>query len=147
MNIRVSVRRLGVIFAFVVVVGGVAATPASAHTKLLRSTPAKDTHVASPEQVRLVFDDPLNPSLVKVQVRDSAGNRHESGAPEVKGDTVTEKVTGPLPLGKYAIVYRVVSADGHPVAGETPFTVVGGTTDTSSPATAAQPGGNRHTRG
>jgi methionine-rich copper-binding protein CopC len=134
------VSRLGVICAFTVVVGGVVATPASAHAKLLKSTPTRNAHVASPEQVRLVFNDPLNPSLVKVQVRDSAGKRHESGTPEVKGGTVTDKVTGPLTPGKYVIVYRVVSADGHPVAGELSFMVIASTTDASPSPTAADPG-------
>lgn len=128
---------LAVLF-LAVVVGGPLAGPASAHTRLRHSTPAENATVSSPRQVALTFTDQVPPGQARVQILSVDGTRHEAGAPEIRGDTVTQKVKGALPAGKYAVVYLVTSADGHPVKGEVPFTVTSGSAPGSEAAADAE---------
>lgn len=124
---------------FALVVAGLPASPAAAHTELRSSTPAKNATVASPRQVVLVFSETLRPELVKTQILDGNGGRHESGRPAVDGGTLTQQVRGTLPAGAYAVVYWVISADGHPVKGEVPFTVTGPAGGNATPPAAGAP--------
>ncbi|MCW2897852.1 MAG: Copper resistance protein CopC [Streptosporangiaceae bacterium] len=125
-TLRVRLRRLGVVAAITMACAAVFAAPASAHTKLLKSTPATDSSVKELTQVTLVFSEPVKGSLAKVRIRDAAGAEHAAAEPpQVKGDTVTQPAAGDLQPGDYTIAYRVVSADGHPVSGEVPFKLTG----------------------
>jgi copper resistance protein C len=143
-TLRVRAQRLGLVTAITVAFGAGFAAPASAHTTLLESTPAKGATVRELAEVRLLFSEKLQPALVKVQVRDAAGGRHETAeAPRVTGATVRQSVTPGLPGGAYKIVYRVVSNDGHPVTGEVQFTLIGPARGGAAPAAggpAASPG-------
>lgn len=121
MKIPSSVLRFGVVGVFVTAVG-VLAVPASAHTELLRSSPAANARVTGVYDVSLTFSDPLRARFVKVQVRGDDGERYEDRAAVVEGRTVRQPVNS-LGPGSYTIVYRVVSADGHPVSGRVPFDV------------------------
>lgn len=98
------------------------AVPASAHNVLLSSNPADGAVLqAGPTTVRLTFDQPVENFQPVVTVLGPDGQRYESGAPQVDSTEVTASV-GALPgAGDYVIAYRVVSADGHPVAGEIRF--------------------------
>lgn len=98
------------------------AVPAGAHTSLKSSDPAKNAEVETLSKVTLEFTESVR--FPVVIVNGPGGERFESGAPVVKGPIVTQDVAPSLPPGKYTIAYRVVSADGHPVDGEIPFTVV-----------------------
>jgi methionine-rich copper-binding protein CopC len=135
---RIRLRRLGIVAAIIVAWGALLAAPASAHTKLLQSTPTKGASVKELTEVTLVFSEKVRPSLAKVQIRDAAGaQRGSSEAPQVKGATVTQPAAPDLKPGDYTIAYRVVSADGHPVSGEVPFTFTGlGQGEQSGVATA-----------
>src|SRR5258708_4429476 len=117
------IRRLGLVAAVVVAFGAIFAVPASAHTKLLSSTPARGAKVTSLTEVTLVFSE--NVTLAKVLVRDTEGGRHEVGTAQAEGATVTQKVAAGLNAGAYTADYRVVSADGHPVEESLPFTITG----------------------
>jgi methionine-rich copper-binding protein CopC len=114
-------RQAGIVAALVLGFGALFAAPASAHTQLVSSNPAKNATVSTLPEVTLTFNEHVK--LVKVAVRDAKGGTHQSGAPVVTGATVTEKVTGALPAGQYEISYHVVSADGHPVDDTIPFQV------------------------
>ena len=138
-TLRARVRRLGLVALIVVAFGAAFAAPASAHAALLSSTPAKNSSVPALSEVRLVFSENLRPALVKVQIRDAAGARHESPAPpQVTGATVRQAAAPGLKPGPYTIVYRVVSDDGHPVTGVVPFTLTGSAGSTgAAPAAPA----------
>ena len=138
-TLRARVRRLGLVASIVVAFGVAFAAPASAHAALLSSTPAKNSSIRALSEVRLVFSENLRPSLVRVQIRDTAGARHESPAPpQVTGATVRQAAAPGLKPGAYTIVYRVVSDDGHPVTGAVPFTLTGpGGSSGAVPAPAA----------
>jgi hypothetical protein len=64
------------------------------------------------------------------------GTPVQHGPVEVAGDKVTVAIRATA-SGTYHVAYRVVSDDGHPVTGETTFTV--GTTGSSGSPTTAPP--------
>jgi methionine-rich copper-binding protein CopC len=91
---------------------------AAAHTELLSTTPEDGaTLQAVPATATLTFA-PVTPT--------------------VSGSTVTVPLTA-AGAGAYAVVYRVVSADGHPVSGRLGFTVAGAATSSPSGAATATP--------
>ncbi len=110
------------------------ALPASAHTELLGVVPGPGAVVAGGAQltVTLTFSEAVDPALAAVVVVDSAERVVAADAPRVDGAAVNQVVRG-LSAGEYAIRYRVVSADGHPVDGESRFSVAAA----PPPATAA----------
>ncbi|MDH2424656.1 copper resistance protein CopC [Sphaerisporangium sp. TRM90804] len=114
---------LAAVLAFVVaaVLGTSFAAPALAHTTLKSSDPKKGSTVEGVESVTLTYTESVR--FPVVLVRDAGGQAYHDGKPEVDGPVVTQKVSGDLPSGEYTIAWRVVSADGHPIEGEIPFTV------------------------
>ncbi|WP_248959540.1 copper resistance CopC family protein [Sphaerisporangium perillae] len=118
---RTSPLAAALAFVVAVVLGTAFASPALAHTSLKSSDPKKGATVKSLDSVSLTFTEAVR--LPVVLVRDAGGREHHEGKPKTDGPTVTQKVAGPLPSGKYTIAWRVVSDDGHPVEGEIPFTV------------------------
>ncbi|MEV7969597.1 copper resistance CopC family protein [Sphaerisporangium sp. NPDC088356] len=104
-----------------IVLGTAFAPPALAHTALKSSDPKKGATVESLDSVTLTFNEAVR--FPVVLVRDAGGHAYHDGKPKTDGPTVTQKVSGALPSGKYTIAWRVVSDDGHPIEGEIPFTV------------------------
>jgi copper resistance protein C len=121
---------------------GVVATaaPASAHTTLTSSDPAKGSTVAAPQEIRLTYGDPVRfPGVV---VEDAKGGRHESGRPNAVDNHVTQRIAGVLAPGVYTVGWRVVAEDGHPVTGEFRFTVKasgGSPSATATPESGSTP--------
>ncbi|RCG28198.1 copper resistance protein CopC [Sphaerisporangium album] len=124
---------LAALLAFVaaVVLGTAVASPALAHTALKSSDPKKGATVETLDKVTLTFTESVK--FPVVLVRDAEGRDHKDGKPKTDGPTVTQKVAGTLPSGKYTIAWRVVSEDGHPIEGEIPFTVKAPAASTPSP--------------
>jgi methionine-rich copper-binding protein CopC len=99
------------------------ASPASAHAVLLSTTPATSGQVASaPAAVVLNFNEQPHARYSTVHVVGPDGQRRDSGAVQVVNDSVTESLGGTRPAGKYVVDWRVISSDGHPVAGQLSFT-------------------------
>lgn len=113
-------RRLGIVAVIAAALGVALAAPASAHTRLISSSPGREATVAPPTKVSLVFSDKI--SSAKVIVKDGRGKAHQSGAPRLDGTKVAQDLTGRLPAGSYTIAWRVVGADGHPITSENPLT-------------------------
>ncbi|MFC4532339.1 copper resistance CopC family protein [Sphaerisporangium dianthi] len=128
---RTSPLAAAMAFLVAVVLGTAFAAPALAHTALKSSNPAKGATVKGLDSVKLTFTETVR--FPVVLVRDAAGQKHQDGKPKLDGPTVTQKISGPLPSGKYTIAWRVVSDDGHPIEGEIPFTV-------KAPEASASPG-------
>ncbi|MCO1593997.1 copper resistance protein CopC [Micromonospora sp. RHAY321] len=121
---------LGVIVAVLVVLQ--AASPAQAHNELKESNPAKGSRLTSaPPQVELVFAERLDARYTSVRVTDAKAKAVVSGAPVITGTRAKQALRAGLGVGTYTVAYRVVSVDGHPVAGSFTFAVIG-----SSPATS-----------
>lgn len=104
--------------AFVLGTGG----PAAAHARLVGSSPSADGSVDTAlRSVALTFDEGMRRSFALVTVTGPDGRRLDTGAPQVAGGTVTQRVA-PLPgPGRYTVSFRVVSGDGHPVSGKLRF--------------------------
>ncbi len=101
----------------------VPARPAAAHAIVLGSSPADRSSVpVAPSEVRISFSEAVNPSLGGLQVLDADGNRVDVGS----GDQPTPEVLRvslrtDIEPGTYIANYRVISADGHPIAGAIVF--------------------------
>ena len=113
--------------AVALVSAGLATTlPASAHTKLVSSSPAANATVtASPRTITLTFNEKVVPAFssfelvmvghdmkVPVKTTVSKDNKTISGSP-----------TAPMMAGAYKIKWTAASADGHRMKGEVPFRV------------------------
>jgi len=99
-------------------------TGAQAHELLVDSSPrAGDVLASGPSQITLTFSDrPLDDGAV-VAVMDAA-SRDWAGPPPVMDDVnVTVPLADALPDGRYEVVWRVVSGDGHPISGSYTFQV------------------------
>jgi copper resistance protein C len=107
--------------------------PADAHDVLVSSEPANGAAVAvGPGEVTLRFDKPVQFGFDEVDVIGPGGTYWAAGPATVSGDTVTAPVRPLGPEGTYTVRYRIVSADGHPVSGQSAFTLT--TPGTGSPA-------------
>ncbi|MEI8413044.1 MULTISPECIES: copper resistance CopC family protein [unclassified Kribbella] len=114
------------------------AVPASAHTKLLASTPANGARLSSsPSAVSFTFDQSLQPvqGWDAVLVTGPDGFRHPAKSVRVDGNTVHASCDRLGKTGTYKVSYRVISGDGHPITGH--ITVTLNKADTGSPAMAA----------
>jgi methionine-rich copper-binding protein CopC len=97
---------------------------ASAHAELVATVPKQGATVpARPATVTLTFSDPIDQKFARTAVTGPGGAPQQVQATAV-GPTVAVPVPDHGP-GAYKVVYRVVSADGHPVSGELDFTVAG----------------------
>lgn len=118
------------------------ATPALAHTRLQSSDPGDGASLdAAPERVSLTFNEEMTPGFSTITVVGPDGAHYETGEVGAQGGTVDTAVLPLGPAGQYKIGYRVVSADGHPVAGEVAFTLTtaGPATTAPAPAPSAAP--------
>lgn len=111
--------------AGVLLVGG--ATPALAHARLRGSVPAAAATVTgSPATVRLAFTEVVEPGQSQVLVTGPEG-RAVAGVRTTRDPrdaTVLRAALPPrLPRGTYAVTWRVLSVDGHPVAASFRFAV------------------------
>jgi methionine-rich copper-binding protein CopC len=116
--------------AAVLVVGGalLAAGPASAHDRLVGSTPASGATVtAEPGSIALDFSEDLlsldaqNSGFAIQVVNSSDGSFHEDGCVTVDGSTATSRVALGT-AGTYQVTWRAVSSDSHPIDGTYSFT-------------------------
>lgn len=128
----------------VVLIAGLAlmlgSAPAWAHSKLEGSDPASDSSMATaPQKVSLTFNEPVQPGFTVITVIGPDGDDYHSGDISEVDDTVSVGVLPLGPAGAYQIGYRVVSADGHPVSGNVPFTM---TTAGTGSGAAAPPSGS-----
>jgi len=115
------------------------ATPALAHNTLIGSDPAEGAKLsAGPPRVTLTFDQPVQKDFDTITVTAADGTHWEAGSAEVQGNAVSAPVRPLGPAGEYAIGYRILSADGHPVSGVVRFVLT--TPGTGTPASVAPPG-------
>ncbi len=100
------------------------ASPAAAHAQLLSSDPAANAHLdTAPSQVVLRFSEGVTLIDNGFRLLGQDAQERPLGAGSVTEAEVTVPVSPGLADGAYVLVYRVVSADSHPVAGTIPFTV------------------------
>ena len=112
--------------ALVTVIGAGWQAPAAAHISLLASDPAAGDRIGRlPGQVRLEFSEPVSaPAYVVLTAPD--GERLDLQTVRIDGAVVVadlDEAGGPPVAGAHALIFRVVSSDGHPVSGRVDFTV------------------------
>lgn len=109
--------------------------PAQAHAKLVRTSPSDGaTLSASPPEVALVFNEPIDPKFVTIRVTSDGREDVTKGAAEAEGSAVYQPVRSPLDEGRYSVAYKVTSKDGHPVSGSFSFQVGDGKGDGVEPS-------------
>lgn len=113
----------------------ISAAPASAHAALVKITPDADARLTNaPTQVVLEFDEPVSATFATIVVTTAAGLSVARGKPTVLGAKVTQALSPTMASGGYRVAFRVVSNDGHPVSGQSRFTLA--LTSGTSPATS-----------
>ena len=104
--------------------GVATAGPAAAHAELVSTDPGEGARLdAVPGTVTLTFSEGVSLGAGYARVLGADGERVDTGAAEVDGDTVTVPLRGDLPDASYVVTYRIVSADSHPISGAFAFVV------------------------
>jgi copper transport protein len=101
------------------------AAPALAHAVLVESDPSEGAALeAPPEEAVLQFNEPVELVEGGLRVHGADAERVDDGVTRAGEDgAVAVALPDDLPDGGYLIVYRVISADAHPVSGVIGFTV------------------------
>jgi methionine-rich copper-binding protein CopC len=120
----------------------VPAAAAQAHDVLETTDPASGSTVRTvPAKIGLTFDHtPIAIGSV-VRVEDTTGTDQADGPVVIVDNHVTQAVKADAPEGKYTVIWRVVSSDGHPIEGTFTFTAdaANSTAGTATPAPAPAP--------
>jgi hypothetical protein len=101
------------------------ATPASAHNVLIGTTPSNGASVTvGPTQIKFNFNAPVKGGDDTIVVLGPKGTHWErTPHATVLGDSAWTQVAPLGPAGVYTASYHIISADGHPVAGDITFTL------------------------
>ncbi|GLR84994.1 copper resistance CopC/CopD family protein [Bradyrhizobium iriomotense] len=98
------------------------ATGAWAHAALVSVEPANGSIVASaPKSVELRFNEVVTPGAIRLI--DGTGKVRDEARVSASGETISIAVPQDLPQGTVVVSYRVISQDGHPVAGSVIFSI------------------------
>jgi copper transport protein len=96
---------------------------AAAHPRLLGATPPSDSvRTSAPTEVRLRFDERVQPVAGGIDVRDPAGRHVAVGPLRRNGDTVARAISATR-QGTYLVEWLVVGTDSHPARGVYLFSV------------------------
>lgn len=107
---------------------------AEAHAVLEKSVPAdRSIEAEAPRQLTLQFDEPVGVTELRLL---TATGGDVPLAVAAKNNVIQAEVSRSLAEGTYTIAYRVVSADGHPVAGAVQFQIGGGASHWLTQATS-----------
>lgn len=111
------------------------ASAAWAHATLLSSEPADGSVLTlPPKMVQLHFNEGVAPAVIGVI---DANGKARDVATRAAGQSVLIVLPDDLPQGTQIVSYRVVSQDGHPVAGSMVFSI-GAVTGAAPPAKASR---------
>ncbi len=98
---------------------------ASAHVFPQTQIPGAGVTVASPAQVAITFDGPLEPTFSSLKVDNAAGTQVNTAKSHVdpKRPDVMSVALPPLAAGRYTVHWAAVASDGHRTHGDYPFNV------------------------
>lgn len=97
-------------------------TGALAHAALISVEPASGSILASaPKAVELRFNETVTPGAI--QLIDGAGRARDDARVTTSGESISVAMPPDLPQGTAVVSYRVISQDGHPLAGSVIFSV------------------------
>lgn len=106
---------------------------ASAHPKLVASTPRNEAAVAAPTAIRLTFSERLvaklaNAELIMTGMPSMKMTPHKVGGLRIAvtqdGRSLVATPARPLSAGSYRLDYQVVAADTHRIKGSIAFRVM-----------------------
>lgn len=116
------------------------ASPASAHATLVATDPAEGAVLeAAPEQVTFTFDESVIGVPAGIQVFDATGEVVASSA-SVRDAQLVVELEGDVADGTLVVVWRLVSADGHPIGGSLSFSIGAPSEVVEVPTTSADAG-------
>jgi len=101
-------------------------TQAFAHADLKASTPAPGSSVAEVKEIRLGFNESVNPKFSGADLKDGAGKSIATGPATLDSKNNKElivPVSGKLEPGNYTIEWHAVASDSHRVKGQFSFKV------------------------
>ena len=111
--------------------------PASSHATLVSAEPRDGAMlVGAPSELVLTFNEPIAPLVFTLIAPDGAS---DTPRVETAERIVRLRPSQPLADGTSILSWRVVSADGHPVAGSMTFSVRVRTVNAAAEATAQNP--------
>jgi len=103
-----------------------------AHSALISVEPPSGSMLAAaPKAVELRFSEAVTPGAIRLI--DGAGRARDDVRISASGETISVAMPADLPEGTAVVSYRVISQDGHPVAGSVIFSI-GMPTATKLPA-------------
>jgi copper transport protein len=109
------------------------ATGAFAHATLVSAEPADGSVMAkAPTIAQLRFNESVTPAAISLI--DAEGKTRDDVSFRADGQSILVTLPDNLPHGTQVISYRVVSEDGHPVAGSLMFSVGAATRTIAAPA-------------
>lgn len=115
---------IAAVIAVVALFGGLVAGPASAHSARTGASPEDGASVTTaPDRVTLTFNEDLQEAYATLKVVGPDNHFWQKGEPTIDGRDIWVALDGLGPAGEYKVNYRVTSADGHPVQGQTTFTL------------------------
>jgi len=118
-----AVRRLAIAGVLALVGLLLGAAPASAHASLVSTDPTEGQVLATaPDTATFTFDEPVRLQSGGVHVFDATGRELDADAKSTDLRLVVDLPSG-LDDGTYVVAWRVISSDGHPVAGALTFSV------------------------
>lgn len=98
------------------------AVAAMAHASLTGAVPADGAVVnAPPKTLSLSFSEPVSPLVLRLILPDGQSKTLETFV--LRDRTLEIAAPGDLAAGTHVLAWRVVSEDGHPVAGSTIFSI------------------------
>ncbi|WGS51786.1 copper resistance protein CopC [Paraburkholderia sp. D15] len=111
--------------ALALVLGLGLASSAFAHVFPKKQEPGAGATVASPAQVRVIFDGPLEPAFSSLTVTDASGrqvNTEKSAVDAHEADAIAVPLPA-LAAGHYTVHWVAVADDGHRTHGDYSFDV------------------------
>ncbi|MBV9457947.1 MAG: copper resistance protein CopC [Bradyrhizobium sp.] len=113
-------RLLAFVAALLLLIGF--AGEASAHASLVFADPRDGTVLAqAPKTVQLRFSESVTAGAVNLI--DASGKQRSDAVVDAKDEAIDVTLPAGLPNGTQIVSYRVISADGHPVAGAITFSI------------------------
>ncbi len=107
------------------------AAAAFAHASLVATAPSDGSVLAAaPRTVQLRFNETVTPAVVSLI--DATGKARDDASVRAENETIVITLPANLPQGTQVVSYRVISADGHPVAGSMAFSI-GAVTGSAAP--------------
>ncbi len=102
---------------------GLAAPAAQAHSGVRSFEPADGSALTTaPDAVRLTYTENVLEGTAQLRVTGPIGP--VASRVTTSGPVVTGSLPADLPNGAYTVLWRVTSADGHPISGSFRFTLV-----------------------